>query len=363
MIDFIQENSELEGDCDFCEEKSVALINVASLCPYFRNLISDFRSIVYDSNLLPGEDIFRVGEPLLFLIQDRWQVFNETVCESGAADDLLEAIVNSDWDDDSGEAPIETQNLYTNRPRHWASSSAQDWEEFSERVKREPELEPPLSEMLAEDISQVEMIVPPGTTFHRARPGWDPTSSSDSKAAYQGPDIGAPPLSCVREGRANSSQERVLYVSEQEETAIAETRPPRGSIVSVSEMRTLIALRILNLGDPIQRPNPFTTAQLPFWVEHSDLLAAFAWSLERPLERTDDPSDYLASQKFCRQVKTWGFEGIRYPSAMNPNGINVVIFDAEALTPVSSRLVTMTHISFSYKDNDDYLNLTLKEIR
>jgi len=46
-------------------------------------------------------------------------------------------------------------------------------------------------------------------------------------------------------------------------------------------------------------------------------------------------------------------DGIRYPSALNPDGTNVVFFDPTVADVFASKLVTITGIKVTYEDQPD----------
>jgi RES domain-containing protein len=350
LTDFVKSQSTKTGDCDYCGATNVAVVEPAVLSQYFRNAASGFRSLDAPGVLAPWEDAVVVGEQLDFLMQDRWQVFDDMFYDSGNAGELLEDIINASWDDDSGEPPFRSTDLFTSRLPNWTTSPADDWEGFSQLVRDQPDLEPELREMLGEDIWTKEVELSASTTLYRARLGWDPTSSDDAKKRYAGPDMGAPPATATPSGRANVQGEPVLYLAYEEATAIAEIRPSRGAIISIGESRVVRALKILNLATPIAQPNPFTADPLPYWIEFADLLNAFGWSLSKPLERSDDTRDYRAAQKLTAYVKRMGFDGISYPSALRPDGTNIVLFDVYAAIPIQSRLVRVSTVSVTYTE-------------
>ena len=72
--------------------------------------------------------------------------------------------------------------------------------------------------------------------------------------------------------------------------------------------------------------------------EQVDLLRAFSTLLSTPLERNDNPDDYLPSQKLSSYFRSLGFDGIRYSSAMRPNGANLVLFSKEDARAIESNL-------------------------
>jgi hypothetical protein len=350
LKDNIRDHSTQEGDCQYCDSKSVQLIEAGELFPFFENLISIYSPLVAGKTIDDLEDPLHVGDPLLWLVQEDWQVFNDRNPENNSGR-LLDEIVNSTWDDDSGESPISWNELYTRRVSLWHSSRAERWDDFCDEVKDKPDLKPTFDDILGEDLSRQEANLNAGTTIYRARPGWAPCDRNGNKQPWQGVDIGAPPPDKAKTGRANREGKVVLYASDQEATAVAEAKPARGFLVSVGEIRVRKNLHILDLGKPIESPNPFTTDQLSYWLEFIELLNSFAWALSKPLERADDISDYIPSQKLSEYIENQHFAGIRYPSAMAPAGTNLVLFDPTVVEILTSRLVEVTNVTVAYKNH------------
>jgi len=104
----------------------------------------------------------------------------------------------------------------------------------------------------------------------------------------------------------------------------------------------------LDLVDGIPRINPFTEESLAWYVEFNQLLGRFAEALSTPLARSDDIADYRPSQKLCEYVEKLGYDGVRYPSALAENGVNIVFFDPAQLDILDSRLVEVTAITVGF---------------
>jgi hypothetical protein len=80
----------------------VAVIEVAELCGCFQNLLSVFE--VAES--------FETGTPLIRLVQEHWEVFDDSLDEDTQVK-LLEEIANAEWDDDDGEPKLNATELYS----------------------------------------------------------------------------------------------------------------------------------------------------------------------------------------------------------------------------------------------------------
>jgi RES domain-containing protein len=281
------------------------------------------------------------------LIQEDWAVFSEKLLGSGRVGTLLREILNSDWDDDSGNPPYRERDLYS---RYRALGMLDTWEDFCRNVRQDLEATAHFSDIFDEDLHRYGKDIDTRAVLYRARRGYASVDQDGRKRPYAGLDIGAPPEGKRGAGRGNVSGRAVLYCSDREETAIAEKRPAVGLCLSVARVTLKAATRILDLNGAIPDPNPFAEESLNYWVEFSALMRAFARELSTPLERDDNvESDYLPCQRLAQWIEAAGFRGIRYPSAVNPGGANIVLFYPEDGQIGASRLVKITDVSIRFE--------------
>jgi RES domain-containing protein len=146
--------------------------------------------------------------------------------------------------------------------------------------------------------------------------------------------------------------QRVLYCADQEATAVAEVRPARGFYVSIAPLTLRREVRILDLAHDAPEINPFVTETLRWDVEIQSLLEAFAEEMSRPLERGDDPTHYVPCQRLADYIRDAGYDGIRYPSALAPEGTNVIFFDPAIADMGESKLVKITDANLKYEDEE-----------
>ena len=69
------------------------MISVDELAGYFHTLVRMYEQTDY-------------GTALIEAIQGEWQVFSDKLYEAGEAGDLLEAILNSEWEDGDGDSVL-----------------------------------------------------------------------------------------------------------------------------------------------------------------------------------------------------------------------------------------------------------------
>jgi hypothetical protein len=297
-------------------------------------------------------DTFESGESLLSLIQWHWDIFDDHLGEEVQAA-LLEEIVNSNWDDDDGESLLDANELYMPRAAQWFHDTHGDtWDQFCSEVRRDPQITIPFDDFIAEELAESEERLPAGTVFFRARPGFI-LDENEERLPWSGTEIGAPPATKATAGRANAEGQVVLYVADQEKTAVSEVRPALGFYVSVGNLRLRRDCRILDLTKDLPELNPFRAESIAWHIEIRELLNRLGEEMSRPLERADDTTLYIPCQRLADYIRQNHYDGIRYPSALNPGGSSIVFFDPAMAQVEDSRLVRVTEVRFEYEIDDE----------
>jgi RES domain-containing protein len=339
---YVNKHSKETGTCDFCESEDVPVLSTDALAGHFHNMLSMY--VVAET--------YESGESLLSLIQWNWQVFDDDLNEDkqGA---LLEEIANSNWDDDDGEPMLDATELYMPKSSQWFHNSHSDaWEQFCSDVRRDPQIPIPLDEFIAEELAESEENLSAGMTFSRARLGFK-LDENDERLPWAGTEIGAPPTGNASAGRANAAGQVVLYVADEEKTALSEVRPALGFYVSVANLILKRHSRILDLTKELQELNPFERESIGWHIEIHDLLNRLGEEMSRPLERADDTTLYVPCQRLADYIRQNHYDGIRYPSALNPGGSSIVFFDPEIAQVGESKLVKVTEVNFEYQVDDE----------
>src|SRR2546430_4173356 len=96
MHHYVRDNSDAMGNCDYCGYEGVNVVAIGALSHPFKNLMKLY---------VPSDD--PRGEMLVDLIQGDYEIFEEDLHTSGKAARLLEDIMRTGWDDDSGEFPVD----------------------------------------------------------------------------------------------------------------------------------------------------------------------------------------------------------------------------------------------------------------
>lgn len=339
---YVGERSDSIGVCDFCDSQDVRLLSVDELADPFQKMLAMY--VVADT--------YECGEPLLALIQWHWQVFDDDLSEDKQAA-LLEEIVNCDWDDDDGEDRLNARELYMPKASQWFHNTHSDtWGQFCSDVREDPQIAIPFDEFVAEELAESEETLRAGTIFSRGRLGFA-LDENQERLAWSGTEIGAPPVDKARAGRANAEGQVVLYVADEEKTAVSEVRPALGFYVSVANLTLKRDCRVLDLTKDLPELNPFEAESIGWHIELRDLLNRLGEEMSRPLERADDLTLYLPCQRLAEYIHQNHYDGIRYPSALNPGGSSIVFFDPEVAEIGESKLMKVTAVNFEYELDDE----------
>ena len=180
-------------------------------------------------------------------------------------------------------------------------------------------------EIVLEDLSS---LLPEGATFWRAR-----RCQRRRESRFGPDDLKAPPLDCAKPGRANRKGEPVLYLASDPKTAIAEVRGWKDWPLGLAEFRLNAAGRGVDTSE-VESLRPISPFEDGFhWkADLLDLLLHLRSELCRPVSPDDEAAFYRPTQRFCELVRTHGYGGLKYPSAMG-KGFNLVLFDQNVAAP------------------------------
>lgn len=141
----------------------------------------------------------------------------------------------------------------------------------------------------------------------------------------------APPKGKSSAGRCNPEGISYLYLSSCQKTAICETRPSAGDIVSVAKIKIdvskIFSFRVY-----------FQGLKLPTGVDSEDSMILIEL-IDRELSSKvtkDNKLDYIPLQYISEYIKKRGYDGFVYSSTVGP-GMNLVMFDWEEKIEVLER--------------------------
>ncbi len=262
-------------------------------------------------------------------------------CHDDFRDDLIESFVIDGW--------VPAAN------GHWASLHdnevfAGSWEYFCNQIKhanrffieseQSDELEPQgiaprdvlrLLGRLAENFDLIKRVEATSRLF-RAR-----VREPEDNWNLDAESLGAPPSGIAPAGRMNPAGISYLYLASDEVTAIAEVlRTPFGE-VALATFEVSQDLSILDLTQLPDVPSLFDSTRRAD-REALLFLERFRRAIGEPIQKDGrEHVDYLPSQvvseffalRFRRDAFVDGLDGVKFPSSVNPNGWNLVLFPAD----------------------------------
>ncbi len=179
--------------------------------------------------------------------------------------------------------------------------------------------------------------IPRGQKYYRAR-----FQARDARLVAPH-ELGPPPREKAAQNRMSPAGIVMMYVSEDELTALHETAATPGTY-AIGKFRTLRDIRILDLADLPPVPGLFN--EVPDTLEYNPrktliFLHDVANEIARPIARDDRVHiEYVPTQvvtEYVRSTKIGGerVDGIRYRSSRRGGGISLVLF-ADALNVVGA---------------------------
>lgn len=325
-VDLITDKPQI-GTCDFCSGDQTDVWQAEIWADAF-SLVID----AYEVSDPPEIDAI----PLPQRLQEDWKIFASGTAASGRIADFLTAVFPA------GHELLRTGVVVRARMAH---DHAKEWEEFVGEISNTNRYFPTqtldqdfMTEMIRENVK--DLIEGP---LYRSR-------IQESVVPFGSEQMGRPPQGKATAGRANPMGISHLYLSDELETSIRESRAYQHCYVSVATFRLLEVCQVLDLAS-LQRENPFKivddglASKLDYWR----LLERLGDELARPARSTDNQLEYIPTQYLSELVKSMGVHGIRYKSSLHPGGRNIVLFNDERVEVSSSvACYEITGASLSY---------------
>lgn len=137
-------------------------------------------------------------------------------------------------------------------------------------------------------------------------------------------------------GRMNPEGINYFYVAEDEATALKEGRLRANERVLIGRFKTIKKLTVIDwtkVNIYEKAVDIFSPKYSPKMAVYQDFLRRFAIEVGKPNE-TEKPIEYVATQLVAEYVRGYGFDGIKYDSAVG-DGFDVVFFYGPDTTPES----------------------------
>jgi cold shock CspA family protein len=330
MVSHVDVHSSETGNCSFCPTHSIPLVSPADLIDQFS----------------PVFDLYRKeeagGESLIALLRRDWSIFNGV--EDERAMRLLRHVVDDSTWDFGGYKPI----------KGGVDQGGDVWDDFKAELKHDNRFFPesfPDKNMLANLLSYLSTAPDSDLEYlYRAR------INRDVSQQYSVDKMGAPPPEKASGGRANPFGIAYLYTASNTSTAISELRPHNGDEVTVAEFQVVSALKLIDLRNPRVTASPFRYVDEELDNIHAGigLLVKLGEELTKPVSKNKASLEYLSSQYLCEFIKSQGYGGVIYCSALS-GGDNYAIFDESNLKGIKTRRHMISDLAFAYEENGEEL--------
>lgn len=320
--DHIKALSTKVNSCSFCGAKDVSVLDPALLADIFQPVISLYKTCTEAD-----------GIPFLTQLENDWEIFR--IEEEGDRKELLCRILRDDTLVNSRCKPVVVQG----------QEKIEQWNEFREELKHRNRYFPkkvPESEEFKNILSQALPSDSSPEALYRAR-------INIGKALLTCNDMGKPDKLQASNGRANPIGIPYLYTASDERTAIAEVRPHKGDVISVSKQILIKPLKFADLRQPQKTISPFKLDEdiLRGLYKVMPLLVHLGEELAKPVLPREAELEYLPSQYLCEMIKDIGFHGVIYKSSLE-DGDNYAIFNDELVEclQVAHYIITDIRLTF-----------------
>lgn len=337
LQDIIESMSINKAVCDFCESEEVTVIDCDKLTDTFEQLFSCYvpEKMMYVTNPKP----IMVYEHLL----GYWpKLFNPSLSKKDIKQLVHHIGRNSIWI--GGEFIDEPVSIVKELDSDGKFNS--EWDTFAREIKEQNRFFI-MNQLNLNDLQsyleRFSKTYPIGTRFYRARISNEPLTFEM---------LCKPPKDKTTPGRANPVGIPYLYISDKIETTLYETRVSLHESISVGTFVVHTSLNIISLKD-IAHYGPFEIQDRGFDIEEFMEIRPYLLKLEeelsKPVRKQDVNLDYLPTQYLCEFIKSLGFDGVEYRSAMAEGGYNLAVFNDKNLECVTAKHYQVKGLKYDWK--------------
>lgn len=184
--------------------------------------------------------------------------------------------------------------------------------------------------------------------------GWryEEQVGEDIPAAFP-PERMTPLEDRAMEGRANPKGVPVVYLCTNKEAAMSEVRPWLGSYISLGNFEVTRDLSLMNCAR-----DHAGISKLFFEEPNEEERDRIVWAqidraFTKPVTRSDDTDEYVATQILAELFRDIGFDGLAYRSAFGEKSTNIALFDRQSVRLRSCQLHEATQAKFNFQERDN----------
>ncbi|UPT71870.1 MAG: RES family NAD+ phosphorylase [Flavobacterium sp. JAD_PAG50586_2] len=315
---FINSQS-IKGNCDFCENKDIEILEISELFDFFKELLDNFKKV-------------EEGDSLKSKIQGNWSLF----ATLDSATKILNFIIDKiDTELASSDDIVEFNDDILENINYWDILKEQlIWEtRYLTDINH-------ITELGWDGFFNTQIILNKTTDLYRAR-----LHNVSSDTAYQSHEMFCPPKHISTAGRANPSGIPYLYLSDNSETILYEIRASYLDEVSIGTFRLNEGYNNIFIADFTENPTIFHPSKVNDKIKSTLLKQKISADLSKPMRRYDSELDYIPTQFICEFIKVYtGVHGIKFRSSLHRTGNNIVIFDQNLMQCTSIQKVKVKKV-------------------
>jgi hypothetical protein len=159
--------------------------------------------------------------------------------------------------------------------------------------------------------------------------------------------MGCPPKDKTIGGRANPQGIPYLYLCNDIDTTLYETRVSYLDIVSIGTFQIKDYIDKFDIVDFTRWQSPFSDdiVNMVDFVKGKLLRHRISQDLSKPMRRFDSELEYIPTQFICEFVRyITGVQGIQFNSSLHENGVNIVLFSPENIQCIEEQIHQITKI-------------------
>ena len=237
-------------------------------------------------------------------------------------------------------------------------NSYQDFHDFQREVKFKNRFihSPVVAEFLANikrTLPDRERAIETETILYRGQVGHEEYGTEDGWVVSGLPAERMKPIPRKgKEGRANPKGISYLYLSNEENTALAELRPHLGQYISSAQFKVQKNLRVV---DCYSVPRHYNHIQCILNPPVSQEEIGYAvWSMinesfTKPVTNADEESDYVPTQILTEFFMSEGFDGVCFKSGMGA-WHNFILFNLDDAELINCTVMETTAIAYEFNE-------------
>lgn len=209
-------------------------------------------------------------------------------------------------------------------------------------------------ETLLETSNTRHRLIGEGKYVWRAQLGCAEQECADDESAWvesvaYPPERMMPLLHAAHEGRVNPKGIPCLYAASDKETAMAEVRPWVGGQVSVSQLRIMRELKLIDFSKGHDSKFNFFFEEPPPLEREQHIWEQVDQAFSKPITSDLSNAEYVPTQVIAEYFKNKGFDGLVYKSKLGA-GFNFALFDFATVSVANGSLYSVKSVKFEYSD-------------